>query len=311
MLTVYSNAVQAISSIFLLKTHQIEVLKSSLLGSILQSVLLMPGLAFLVGGYRRMEQYFNVTVAQTMGMFLLLAVLSLTVPTVSQLWGHSTQAGILAQSRGTAVIIIISYLLWLIFQFRTHRVMFEEPSAKAPKKPSSRRKAEGDASKALAATGGHMSATAGGSINRGYLVQEPEENCETVPQLTRLGALATIIISTTILAFHTEFATNSIQGILANDTVSEKFIGIVILPLLSNDLSTIACGWKDKLDLSLALSVHRAMQTALLVAPLVVLIGWGMSIDRMTLDFDGFSAASLFASIIILTYIISEGRSYW
>lgn len=256
----------------------------------------MPGLAFLFGGFRRLEQYFNVTVAQTMGMFLLLAVLSLVIPTVSQLWGQTTHAGILAQSRGTAIIIIFSYSLWLIFQLRTHRDMFHEPTAKAPKKPSSRRKSEGEAIKRM--------------VNAAARFAEDEDE-EEVPQLGRIGALATIIVSTTILAFHTEFATNSIQGLLSNDAISERFLGIVILPLLGNDLNVIACGIKDKLDLSLALSLHKAMQTALMVAPLVVLIAWGMSIDRMSLDFDGFSTAAMFASVIILTYVIQDGKSNW
>jgi len=65
------------------------------------------------------------------------------------------------------------------------------------------------------------------------------------------------------------------------------------------------------MDMGLCLTLERAIQTALMVVPLIVLIAWGMKIDQMTLDFDGFSVASLFASIIIVTYVVQEGTSKW
>lgn len=78
------------------------MLRSSLLGSILQSMLLMTGLAFFCGGIQRQEQYFNVSIAQTMGMFLLLAILSLTIPTVSRLLGSALIVNyVIGQGRST------------------------------------------------------------------------------------------------------------------------------------------------------------------------------------------------------------------
>lgn len=53
------------------------------------------------------------------------------------------------------------------------------------------------------------------------------------------------------------------------------------------------------------------MQTALMVVPLIVLLAWGMGIDAMTLEFDSFSVAALFVSIIIVTYVVQEGKSNW
>lgn len=70
----FGNAAQLISSILLLKTQQLDILRASLIGTMLQNLLLMSGLSFFFGGLRRQEQYVNARVAQTMGMFLLLAV---------------------------------------------------------------------------------------------------------------------------------------------------------------------------------------------------------------------------------------------
>ena len=259
-----------------------------------------------------MEQYFNPRVAQTIGMFLLLAVLSMTVPTVSQLWGSTSQEGILAQSRGTAVVIMVSYVLWLIFQLKTNREMFTVPD----QKPSVPRNPQKDTAKALTHAGkvgmagavpAQLSTTLSVSIGDGRDGREEEPP----PLLTLTGAVTAIIISGTILAFNTQFATDSVQGIMAEHKISDTFMGIVILPLLSNDISALKCSIQDDMDVCIALTLERCMQTALMVVPLIVLIAWGMGVDDMTLDFDGFSVAVLFAAIIIVTYVVQEGKSNW
>lgn len=53
------------------------------------------------------------------------------------------------------------------------------------------------------------------------------------------------------------------------------------------------------------------MQTSLLVVPLIVLLAWCMGINDMTLEFDGFSTASLFASNLIVSYVVQAGKSNW
>lgn len=272
----FSNSAQLITSILLLKQRQIPMLRLSLLGGLLQSLLVMTGLAFLLGGYRRQEQYFNPRIAQTISMFLLLAVLSLTIRTVSQLWSHSTPAGLLAQSRGTAVIIIFSYLLWLMFQLKTNRSLFQEKSPEGPLRESMRHeKDSGDAMKAMALVGVACgAATAGGKVNQKNLVQEGEDE-EDEPVLSAITALSGLILFTTLLAFNMQFATDSVQGIMIEHKVSTTFMGIVVLPILSNDPMTIDSAIKDKMDRSIALTLERCMQSALMIGPLIILIAWG------------------------------------
>lgn len=134
----FSNAVQLITSILLLKSRQLDILRASLLGSILTNLLMMTGLGFLLGGFRRIEQYFSAAVAQTISMLLLLAVVSLIIPTASHIMTDTTPGGILAQSRGTSVVILISYGLWLLFQLKTNRSMFREPAKPSLKRKSSK-----------------------------------------------------------------------------------------------------------------------------------------------------------------------------
>ena len=62
-----------------------------------------------------MEQYFNVTLASSISEMLLLAVLSLTVPSAAQRLTSTTPSGIKLQSRGSAVVLLVSYVLYLFF----------------------------------------------------------------------------------------------------------------------------------------------------------------------------------------------------
>ncbi|KAL9624590.1 MAG: hypothetical protein Q9160_001255 [Pyrenula sp. 1 TL-2023] len=298
----FSNAVQLISSILLLKARQIVILQSSLLGSILANLLLTMGLSFFFGGLNRVEQYYNVTVAQTVCMLLLLAVLSIVIPTCSRLLANATSSGILAQSRGTAIIVIISYGLWLIFQFKTHREMLAAPSQKAPKREP---KEKGEASKGIAQMGGFVAAS------MSQLNVEEEENEEEVPHLSAPIACFTLVFSTVLVAFNTEFATSSIRPLLNHVGLSQSFFGLVIIPLLSLEPTSIVAAIKDKMHLTVALTLERCMQTALMVVPITILLGWCMSVDEMTLEFDGFSIAALFASVIIVAHVVQEGKSNW
>ena len=71
----------------------------------------MIGLGSLIGGINRVEQYFNAPFAQTISMLLLLGVTSLIIPTAAHLMTTTTKEGILAQSRGTSVVILLSHVL--------------------------------------------------------------------------------------------------------------------------------------------------------------------------------------------------------
>lgn len=247
----------------------------------------MTGLGFFVGGLLSFQQFFNAKIAQLLGSLLLLASMSILVPTISPLFFNTSREGKSRQAHGTAIMLLLSYGFWLYFQLRTHADFFREPSqVMIPKR---------------AIVGGNVSGAAE------HNVEEEDEQ----PQLTIWTAISTIVISTVLIAFNTQFATESINGLLDKAGLTPTFVGLVILPLLSNDPTTLIVAYKDKMDLSLELTIGKCVQTALMVVPLVVIIGWGMGVEEMTLQFNGFEVASLFASILIVNHIVQDGQSTW
>lgn len=195
--------------------------------------------------------------------------------------------------------------------------MYNAPSQKVPKRKSGK-KEEGDANRGIAAIGAGTAAASGGGVNVKSLFKNPdgsddeeEEEFET-PSLSVVGALLTLAFSTTLVAFCSEFMVSSIDGLTATGGVSTTFVGLILLPIVGNaaeHATAVTVAMKDKMDLSIGVAVGSSMQIALLVFPLIVVLGWILGKDCMTLYFDTFQIATLFVSVLLVNYLIQDGKS--
>ncbi|KAM0717443.1 hypothetical protein Q7P37_007295 [Cladosporium fusiforme] len=309
----FGNAVELIVSIIALAQKKVIIVQTSLIGSMLSNLLLVLGMCFLFGGLKRQEQYFNITVAQTAASLLALAIGSLIIPTAFRIFAD-VDRGVAPLSRGTAILLLVTYGCYLFFQLSTHASMYNEPSQKSPKNKSSR-KESGEVMRGLATMGAGTAAASGGGINQEHLVHDEEEE-EEIPQLTRLGALVTLAGSTVLVAFCAEYMVSSIDAITGKGGVSEEFVGLILLPIVGNaaeHATAVTVAIKDKMDLAIGVAIGSSLQIALLVLPFMVIIGWiglGQPED-MTLNFDGFQIAVLFISILVVNYLIQDGKSHW
>ncbi|KAK1777956.1 Sodium/calcium exchanger protein-domain-containing protein [Copromyces sp. CBS 386.78] len=128
----FGNAVELIIFIALVK-GEINIVQASLLGSILANLLLILGMAFLLGGLRFREQIYNSTVTQMSACLLSLSVISLVLPTAfhySFMEAPDTEKKdvdkkTLKISRGTSVILLIVYVIYLLFQLLSHSYLYE------------------------------------------------------------------------------------------------------------------------------------------------------------------------------------------
>ncbi|KND91214.1 Vacuolar calcium ion transporter [Tolypocladium ophioglossoides CBS 100239] len=123
----FGNAVELIIFIALVK-NQIRIVQASLLGSILANLLLILGMGFFLGGLRYREQIYNSTVTQMSACLLSLSVISLVLPTAFHAsFNNSALADkeSLKISRGTSVILLLVYIIYLLFQLKSHAYMYE------------------------------------------------------------------------------------------------------------------------------------------------------------------------------------------
>src|SRR5437868_12758770 len=84
----FGNAPELIIALFALGKGLHEVVKASLVGSILGNILLVLGAAMVAGGVGRERQFFNRTAASAQSSMLLLAGAALSMPAVFQLVSH-------------------------------------------------------------------------------------------------------------------------------------------------------------------------------------------------------------------------------
>src|SRR4051794_12774209 len=131
----FGNAPELIIAFFALNEGLQEVVKASLVGSILGNILLVMGAAMLVGGVRRDHQRFDATAAGVQTLMLLLAVAALIMPAVFQLVQGDGLPRPRAQavdfggdveklSVGVALVLLATYIAGLFFSLKTHKDLF-------------------------------------------------------------------------------------------------------------------------------------------------------------------------------------------
>ncbi|KFY25152.1 hypothetical protein V493_04792 [Pseudogymnoascus sp. VKM F-4281 (FW-2241)] len=280
----FGNAVELIVCIVALRNGEIRIVQSSMLGSILSNVLLVLGCCFVAGGIHNtrtgtvqgIEQTFNSTAAGTMSSLLILASASLIIPATlyTVLAGSSanTESTMLMLSRGTAIILLILYVLYLVFQLRTHTGLFN---------------AEHEAGIEAAD-------------------HSPEE-----AQMSPWAATIVLILTTVAVAFCAEYLVDSIDALVEKVHVSKTFVGLILIPIVGNaaeHVTAIVVALKDKMDLAMGVAIGSSIQIALLVTPFLVVMGWIIG-QPMTLHFETFETVVFFLSVLVVSYVCADGKS--
>lgn len=318
----FGNAVELIVSIIALAKDQILIVQTSLIGSMLSNLLLVLGMCFFFGGVNRIEQAFNMTVAQTASSLLFVAVGSLLIPTVFEEWAQGSDQvdgnpptplhpgdRVKNISRGTAILLLVVYGCYLFFQLKSHTEMYNAPSEKNSKRAVSRKFKAAVIPEKFRRQNADERRVAEAEADQEVVEDEPEE-----PQLAIWVAVLTLAISTVLVALNAECLVDSINSITCGGGISKNFVGLILLPIVGNaaeHATAVTVAIKDKMDLAIGVAVGSSMQIALLVLPLTVILGWIIGKDDMSLFFDGFQIAVLFVAILLVNYLIQDGKSHW
>lgn len=249
----FGNAVELIVSIIALTQGQIVIVQTSLIGSILSNLLLVLGMCFFFGGLKRIEQFFNVTVAQTAASLLSLAVGSLLIPTCFHRFGtggtlEQRAAQIPKLSRGTAIILLFVYGAYLLFQLKSHSEMFSDTGGPG----TTRKPSKGDAGsfhQAIGVIGANQAAHAGGTISQQVFnpnahqeqqareAEEEEEEEEEQPQLSVIGAVFTLCAATAFVGVNSEYMVDGVKPL--SEVISPEFIGLILIPIVGKSQCTV------------------------------------------------------------------------
>jgi Ca2+:H+ antiporter len=250
-----------------------EVVKASIIGSILGNSLLVLGAAFFFGGMKHKRLKFN-TRAATMGATLMvLTVTALIMPSLFDLTAGAEGANIRVSedkiSLFISVILILTYLASLLFSLLTHRHLF--PHAKDPDNVSEARK---------------------GSVKLAVLY--------LVLATAGVVGIAEILVSVVEAAAHA-------LG------WGEIFVGIVVIAIVGNAAehsSAVYFAWKDRTDLAITVTQGSSAQIALLIAPLICLVShlWD---NPMDLIFTPLEVGAVVLTMVITAFVTLDGEGNW
>lgn len=254
-----------------INAQMLELVRASLTGSILGNILLVLGLSILVGGLRHGTQRFDQSHAGTNATMLLLAVAALVIPS---LFSHSIEMvnhdAVEYLSLGVAGVMILLYILSLIYQLRN-----------------------------------------GTTHDQGddeFHVAEEEAPHWSVPK-----ASAVLFVATVAIVVMSELLVGTVEHVVVEVGITEFFLGIIIVPLIGNvaeHLVAVQVAVKNKMELSLAISVGSSLQIALFVAPLLVFISLMMG-NPLTLVLNQFELIALMAAVLIAGLVSLDGESNW
>jgi Ca2+:H+ antiporter len=276
----FGNAPELIIAFFALIEGLQEVVKASIVGSIIGNVLLVMGAAMLVGGWTREKQTFSRTAANAQSAMLLLALAALISPALFQLihGGGLPRVGAdevdfgsdLEQlSLGVAIVLLVSYAAGLWFSLKTHRAVFNPYG------------------------------------------QEQEE--ESHHWEVRRAALY-LALSAVAVGVMSEILVGSISDASDDIGLSEFFVGVFVVAIVGNAAEhwvAVLVAAKDKMDLAVNIALGSSAQIALFVAPLLVLLSFVFGDHPMALVFNGYELGAMLFAVLIANLVTQEGESNW
>lgn len=110
-----------------------------------------------------------------------------------------------------------------------------------------------------------------------------------------------------------ELLVGSVEIVTSQFGLSEFFIGIILIPIVGNvaeHLVAVQSAFRNKMELSMEISLSSSLQIALFVAPLLVFISLAMG-HPLTLMFNQFELISLGAGVAIAALVSMDGESNW
>src|SRR5256714_2263078 len=275
----FGNAPELIIALIALGQGLHEVVKASLIGSILGNILLVLGAAMFVGGLGRERQYFARTAATAQSAMLLLAAVALAMPAIFELVDRHGlprpsaervhyDPSAKALSLAIAVVLILVYAAGLLFSLRTHRDLFNP---------------------------------------------QQEDDHEGEPWTVRRSVIA-LAIAGAFVGLMSEILVGSISDAAQSVGLSEFFIGAIVVAIVGNAAEhwvAVLVAAKDKMDLAVNIAIGSSAQIALFVAPVLVVASFAIGPHPMAFVLNGFELGGVFLAVLIANHVTNEGESTW
>jgi len=246
---------------------------ASIIGAVLANLLLATGAAFFLGGLRNHIQEYNSGAARLYSSMMLISAVCLGVPSAFNRF-FSPDATLHAEKLvniGTAVVLLASYVLYLIFLLKTHPDYFASASASAEDGHHGPRWTTGRA----------LGSLVGASVLAAWMSEILVGAAEGTGKA--LGM------------------TEAFIGI----------VFLAVIGGAAESGSAIAMARRNKPDLTIGIAMGSSIQIVLFVAPALVLVSGLVAPQPLELSFTRAELGALFLGVLVASIVAGDGRSHW
>ena len=269
----FGNAPELIIALVALRAGFFDMVRASIIGSILANLMLATGVAFFLGGLRNHTQEYNAGAARLYSSMMLISAISLGVPSAFNRFFSPEQT--LREEKlvnlGTAFVLLAAYVLYLVFLLKTHPDYFQSVT----------------------------------------VVEEHEEHGShwsvgrAVASLVLASALAAWMSEILV------GAAEGTGEALGMSQVFIGIVFLAIVGGAAESGSAIAMARKNRLDLTIGIAMGSSIQIALFVAPVLVLLSGFIAPAPLELSFSRAEIGTLFLGVLIAAIVAGDGRSNW
>jgi Ca2+:H+ antiporter len=264
--------------VFSLRAGMVKVVQAALIGSILANLLLVLGLAILVGGIKHGRQRFDSEQPRMIATLMMLAVTALVIPTLAFELHTAASTHEESLSAACAVLLLVVFAASLRFALRSD----PERSAR-----------HGDPASAVL----------------------PPKPAVTEHGGWPLWLSITVLAVTAVAAgFVSEWFVEALEPAIHAIGFSEAFAGIVVVAIAGNAVENVVgiqLAAKNKPDYAMSTILNSALQISIGLVPILVLLSFVLGGPVLTLVLPPLLIAALLLTTLTTAAIVNDGETIW
>jgi Ca2+:H+ antiporter len=268
----FGNAAELVLALFVLSQGQTRIVQAQVTGSIIGTTLLFLGISALVGGLKHPRQTFGAAQAGLLSTMLLLVAVALLLPVAFDDAERILTPAVDHTARDEQFSLSISMVLLLLY-------------------------------------GAHLIYVL---ITHRDLFRGDREHGRAAWSLPL--ALAVMVGSTVVIAAESELVTSRLSEASVVLGFTPGFMGVVVLALIGTiaDLfASVAFARADRMDIAFGMCIGSALQIALVIAPVLVLVSWAMGYPMSLVFASPLDLFAIAAAAFIVRAIAADGETNW
>lgn len=268
----FGSMAELILALFVLMGGDTATVQAQITGSIIGTSLFGLGLAILIGGVTRERQSFNPARAGLLATLLILVVVALLLPAVFDLAGRHGAGQRDLRITDEELSVCASFVLLFLYLGNLAYTLVTHRNVFGSDEPG------GDAKWSL------------------------------------WVSLAVMVGATVAVALEAEMLSGALSETAATLHLPTVFLGVILLGLIGTSADVFAAAWfarQDRIGLAFNICIGSAIQVALVIAPLLVIISWLIGTPMNLVFSNPLHLFAVAATAFVVNAVARDGETTW